>query len=117
MKSARSRNDCHQFLTITKSSEKWSIDPAQVLNIMNAALISAKLFASHTTFSYMKWIVTQANNHETATENTGPITLRDEKFVLSINPMILLNTLVILDLDAFQVRLEIMNGFEYFGNF
>lgn len=50
------------------------------------------------------------NNHQTITETNSTITLHEKTFVIVINSMILLNTLAILDLDAFQVRLSMLEG-------
>lgn len=48
------------------------------------------------------------NNHQIVTENNTATTLHEKTFVIVINSMILLNTLAILDLDAFQVRLSML---------
>ena len=87
-----------------QSSKKSSNDPAQVLNIMkstNFCEILSLLYGVliHETDS-------NNNNHQTITENNSAITLHEKTFVIVINSMILLNTLAILDLDTFQVRLK-----------
>ena len=47
------------------------------------------------------------NNNQTITDNNNTIAVHEKTFVIVINSMILLNTLAILDLDTFQVRIKL----------
>ncbi|CAF3402161.1 unnamed protein product [Rotaria socialis] len=86
-------------LPFGQSSKKSTNDPAQILSIMkstNFCEILSLLYGI---------LVHDTDNNQMNTENNSTITLHEKTYVIAINAMILLNTLAILDLDAFQTTL------------
>ena len=87
-----------------QSSKKSTSDPAQALNIMKSTNFCE-------TLSLLYGILIHEtdnnnNNTQTITDNNNPVTLHEKTLTIVINSMILLNTLAILDLDTFQVRMH-----------
>jgi hypothetical protein len=87
-----------------ESSKKSTNDPPQVLNIMKSTN-----FCEVLSLIYGILIHETDNNstNQAITDNNSTITAHEKTFV--INSMILLNTLAILDLDTFQVRIKFRN--------
>jgi hypothetical protein len=49
------------------------------------------------------------SNNQTMNDNNSAITLHEKTLVIVNNSLILLNTIAILDLDTFQVRIKLRN--------
>jgi len=79
-------------------------DPAQVLNIMKSTNFCEILSLLYGILIH-EIDTTTNNNNQTITDNNSTVTLHEKTLVIVINSMILLNTLAILDLDTFQVRI------------
>ena len=88
-----------------QSSKKSVSDPAQVLNIMKSTNYCEILSLLYGILIHE----TDINNNQSITENHQNAAMLHEKTItIAVNSMILLNSIAILDLDAFQVRIFTM---------
>ncbi len=85
-----------------QSSKKSTNDSAQVLNIMKSTNFCEILSLL---YGILIHETDTNNNNQTITDNNSTVTLHEKTLAIVINSMILLNTLAILDLDTFQVRI------------
>ena len=80
-------------------------DPAQVLSIMkstNFCEILSLLYGI---------LIHETDSNQTILDNNSTVPLHEKTLAIVINSMIILNTLAILDLDSFQVRIQCPNFF------
>ncbi|CAF1081580.1 unnamed protein product [Adineta ricciae] len=85
-----------------QSSKKSISDPAQVLNIMKSTNYCEILSLQYGILIHD----TDINNNQTTTENHQNAAMLHEKTItIAVNSMSLLNSIAILDLDAFQTTL------------
>ncbi|CAF0923481.1 unnamed protein product [Rotaria sp. Silwood1] len=85
-----------------QSSKKSTNDSAQVLNIMKSTNFCEILSLI---YGILIHETDNNSNNQMNTDNNSTITVHEKTFIIVINSMILLNTLAILDLDAFQTTL------------
>ncbi|CAF2625926.1 unnamed protein product [Rotaria sp. Silwood2] len=83
-------------------SKKSTNDPAQVLNIMKSTNFCEILSLL---YGILIHETDNNSNNQMNNDNNSTITVHEKTFIIVINSMILLNTLAILDLDAFQTTL------------